>query len=74
MILLEIIFPAEKKRLFLTTDESMTIRDFKKNLSRKLSINNKRIHLIRATKNVSDDMTIGESGMYNGSGVVIEDG
>ena len=74
MIFLELINPIKKSRCFLTVDESMTVGEFKKNLSKKMKINSTCIHMLTGMENVNDDMQIKETCMWNGSGVVIEDG
>ena len=74
MILIEMIFSEEKKRHFAQVDETMTVGEFKKKIEKKTGINNMRIHWLPGAKNIRDDMPIYKTGMWNGSGVVIENG
>ena len=72
MISIELIIPSKDRRLCIRTDESITIGEFKKKIREFLGDKNKRILLLTAQEIVTDEMTLTEAGLYNGSGVVIE--
>ena len=74
MISIELIFPVKEKRLCARVDESISVGDFKKNLSSEFGINSECIYIVSCPENVSDGMTLSQIGMCNGSGVIIDDG
>ncbi|MBQ6319095.1 MAG: hypothetical protein IJI23_04850 [Lachnospiraceae bacterium] len=52
----------------------MTVKEFKCFLSRFYKVKYDKILMITSEKNVTDDMTLAEAGMYTGSGVIIDNG
>ncbi len=74
MISLELILPEENKRLCVRVRETLKVGDLKRFLRRSFGINNSSILLLTGKKNVSDDMSLTEAGMFMGSGVIIENG
>ena len=72
MISIELIIPSQDKRLCIRADESITIGEFKKKIRDFSGNKNKRILLLTAQEIVTDEMTLTEAGLYDGSGVVIE--
>lgn len=74
MISLELILPEEDKRLCMRVRETTKVGDLKGFLRRSFGINNDSILLLTNRKNVSDDMSLTEAGMYMGSGVIVENG
>ena len=74
MISIELIFPLKDKRLCARVDESISVGDFKKKICSIYGINNSSIYMLSCPENVSDEMSLSEIGMCNGSGVMIEDG
>ena len=72
MISIELIIPSQDKRLCIRADESITIGEFKKKIREFSGNKNKRILLLTAQEIVTDEMTLTEAGLYDGSGVVIE--
>lgn len=73
MISLELIFPETERRLFARVDESMTIGELKKQIMIFGGKNNRGILLVSSHKNITENMTLKEAGLHNGSGVIIAD-
>lgn len=73
MISIELIFPLKDKRLCARVDETMSIAEFKKNMSRIFGIKNDCIVIPNIPSPECGNMTLKESGLHNGSGVIIED-
>lgn len=74
MISIELILPKENKRLCVRVGEKMSVKEFKCFLSRFYNVKYDKILMITSEKNVTDDMTLTEAGMYTGSGVIIDNG
>ena len=74
MISIELALVKEKKRLCVRVDERMSLGDFSRELREIFKIKNGRILMLSLKKNVSDDMSVNEAGLYNGCTVVIENG
>ncbi len=72
MISIELIIPSQDKRFCVRADESITVGEFKKKIGEFSGNKNNRILLLTAKKKVSDEMTLSEAGLYNGSGVMIK--
>lgn len=73
MISIELIFPLKDKRICARVDETMSIGDLRKNLARILGLENGCIVIPNIPEGESDDMTLKDAGMHNGSGVIIDD-
>lgn len=74
MISIELAIPAQDRRLCVRADESITIGEFKKKIRQFSGNKNDRILLLTAQEIVTDDMTLTQAGLYDGSGVMIEIG
>ena len=74
MISIEMVIPAQDRRLCVRVDESMKIGEFKKKIGQFSGNKNERILLLTAQDIVTDDMTLTEAGLYDGSGVMVEIG
>ena len=72
MISIELVIPAQDRRLCVRADESMTIGDFKKKIGEFSGNKNNRILLLTAQDFVTDGMTLAEAGLCDGSGVMIK--
>lgn len=70
MILIELIFPERNKRLFLTTEESISVGEFEEFLNDFFELKNSRI-LIMTGRTVSGEMSLFEAGVHTGTGVMI---
>ena len=74
MISIELVIPSQDRRLCVRADESITIGEFKKKIRQFSGNKNDRILLLTAQEIVTDDMTLTQAGLYDGSGVMIEIG
>ncbi len=72
MISLELVIPAQDRKLCVRVDESMTIGEFKKKIRDFSGNKNNRILLFTAQDLVANEMTLTEAGLCNGSGVMIK--
>ncbi len=72
MISIELVIPSQDKRFCVRADESITIGEFKKKIREFSGNKNNRIYLLTAQDIVTDDMTLTEAGLCNGSGGMIE--
>ncbi len=70
MILLELIFPEQDKRLFLSADRSVTVGELKGFVRRFFDLKNSRILFVTGT-DPKDEMTLFEAGFFTGTGVII---
>ncbi len=73
MIAIELILIGSNKRLCMTVSETTKIGEFRRYLRNFFGITNECILILSDRKDVTDDMSLGEAGMYTGLGVVIED-
>ena len=74
MISIELVVPSQDRRLCARADESITVGEFKEKIRQFSGNKNERIFLLTAQENVTDDMTLTEAGLYDGSGVMVEIG
>ena len=72
MISMELVIPEQDRRLCVRADESMKIGEFKKKIGEFSGNKNNRILLFTAQDPVTDEMTLTEAGLCNGSGVMIK--
>lgn len=74
MISIELIFPVQQKRVCVRVNETTHVGEFKRYLARFYKVKYDCILMLSNNKNVTDEMTLSEAGMFTGSGVVIDDG
>ena len=70
MILIELIFPDRKKRLFLTADKCATVGELTGFIRRFFGLKNDRILFMTGT-DPTDEMSLLEAGFHTGTGVMI---
>ena len=70
MILLELIFPEQDKRLFLTVPGTVSVGEFVRFLKGFFKIKNSRILFMTGT-DPTDEMSLFEAGFHTGTGVMI---